>query len=262
MNLGFITISYYSLSILTGIILGYILVSIRAKRYGISTDHIDNLLIFTLPAAILGARLYHVFAEWSYYKDNLDEVFSLRMSGLGIFGALIGGLIVFIIYSKIKKLNIWKLLDLGSLGLLVGQIVGRFGNFFNRELYGIPTNLPWKVFIPLENRIEGYENFEYFHPTFFYESIWNLVGLIALLYYEKKIPLHVIAGQANPPFKKEGEFFALYLIWYGIGRCTIGFIRIEQNDLWIFNDGQILSFLILILGLVILHFRKNLKNGK
>ncbi len=253
LNFAGLTISYYSLSILTGIILGYVLVSVRAKKYGVSTDHIDNLLLFTLPVSILGARLYHVFAEWGYYKDNLDKVLSLQMSGLGIFGALIGGLLVFTIYAKIKKLNIWKLLDLGSLGLLVGQIAGRFGNFFNKELYGNPTNLPWKVYIPLENRVVGYEGYEYFHPTFFYESIWNLIGLMILLKVETQ----------NAASLQKGRIFALYLIWYGIGRLIIGFIRIEPNDLWIFNDGQILSIILIIVGFTILLIKsRNSIDGK
>ena len=243
-----LNISYYSICILVGIIAGYYLLLKRSKRYKIDTDHIDNLLLFSLPVAILGARLYHVFAEWYYYKDNLDEIFSLQMSGLGIFGAFIGGLFVFLIYARIKNLNIWTLLDLGSLGLLAGQIAGRFGNFFNKELYGYPTRLPWGVFIPFDKRVAGYEGYEYFHPTFFYESIWNLVGLfIALLLEQKKSNLN------------RGVIFSFYLIWYGVGRFIIGFIRIEPKDLWILNDGQILAIIFILAGFSIFIFRTRKK---
>ena len=243
-----LNISYYSICILVGIIAGYYLLLKRSKRYKIATGHIDNLLLFSLPVAILGARLYHVFAEWHYYKDNLDEIFSLQLSGLGIFGAFIGGLFVFLIYARIKNLNIWTLLDLGSLGLLVGQIAGRLGNFFNKELYGYPTKLPWGVFIPFDKRVAGYEGYEYFHPTFFYESIWNLIGLlIALLLEQKKSNL------------SKGVVFSFYLFWYGVGRFIIGFIRIEPKDLGIFNDGQILAIIFILAGFSIFIFRARKK---
>lgn len=268
-NIGDLTIPYYSLCLLAGIIVGYLLVLKYAKNYNVEEKHIDNLLFLSLPTAIVGARLYHVLAEWNYYKNNLHEIFSLQMSGFVIFGAIIGSLIVFWIYAKVKKFNIWELLDLGSLGLLAGQIVGRFGNFFNKELYGYPTDLPWGVFIPFEKRIVGYENYEYFHPTFFYESIWNVIGLVIILLLERHwvethptSPTCLLMRQGlrrtNCASLQYGKTFSFYLIWYGIGRLIIGFIRIEPKDLWIFNDGQILSIIFFVIGVVLL-FRNKVK---
>jgi len=236
--------------ILLGIIGGYFLIIKRSKKYNISSEHIDNLAIITVPLAIVGARLYHVVSEWNYYKDNLNQIISYQMNGLGIFGAIIVGIIVFYLYSKKHSIPILRLLDLGSLGLLLGQTLGRFGNYFNNELYGYPTKLPWKVFIPYENRMEGYLKYEYYHPTFFYESIWNLVGLLIALYYERK------KEKIN-----SGTIFSFYLMWYGIGRFLIGFLRIEPVDFLIFNDGQILSIIFVVLGFgLLMNSRKNIKN--
>lgn len=242
-NLGSLEITYYSICILLGIICGYILVLRRRKLYSVKSDDIDNLLIISIPSAIVGSRIYHVVAEWDYYQNHLDEIVTLRLYGMGIFGAVFGAIIAISLYCRLKKINILKLLDLGSIGLILGQVIGRFGNWFNKELYGFPTNLPWRVFIPIEDRISGYENFEYFHPTFIYESIWNLVGVLLLLFTEKRL------RQNTKPF---GIIFCLYLIWYGLGRFLIGFVRLEPDDFWILNDGQIVSIVIAFVALALL----------
>lgn len=239
-----LTITYYSICIFFGIIAGYTVVLWKCKDFQIEEKHIDNLLLFTIPSAIIGARIYHIFAEWDYYKIHTDEIFALRLNGLGIFGAIVASFIVFVLYARLKKINIWKLLDLGVYGLLAGQVIGRFGNFFNKELYGYPTNLPWKIFIPLENREIGFENYEYFHPTFLYESIWNLVGLMIVLFADK-VETHCNASL-------QGKAFSSYLIWYGLGRFLIGFLRIEPADFWIFNDGQVFSLVIICIGVGII----------
>lgn len=237
-----------------GIVIGYLVAINRAKRYKIKRDDIDNLILFVLPASIIGARIYHIISEWGYYRNNLGEIFSLRMNGLGIFGVILAALLVIYIYSKKKQINFSRILDLFSPSLLIGQVIGRFGNYFNHELYGYPTGLPWKIYIPLENRFAGYESSEYFHPTFLYESIWNLIGFGIILLIERTI------------FRKnkycEGIIFSLYLIWYGIGRFIIGFVRIEERDFWILNDGQIMAVLSVLIGLGIFLFaNKNVRQN-
>ena len=251
-NIGPFEITMYSIMILLGIICGYILILRRRELYDVKTDDIDSLLIISIPSAVIGARIYHVIAEWNYYQDHLDEVVMLRLHGIGIFGAVSCAVIVIIAYCKWKKIQFLKMLDLGAIGLMFGQVIGRFGNWFNRELYGFPTNLPWKIFIPIENRIPGYEAFEFFHPTFIYESVWNLAGVFLLLLVEKKL------RQKTRPF---GIIFYLYLIWYGLGRLLIGFVRLEPDDFWILNDGQSIAILSIIIGLGLL-YRASLRGTK
>ena len=242
-DIGPFQITYYSICILLGIIFGYILVLRRRGRYGVKTDDIDNLLIISIPSAIIGSRIYHIAAEWDYYQNNLNEILALRLHGMGIFGAVFGAVVAIFAYCKWKGINVFKLLDLGAIGLMLGQVIGRFGNWFNKELYGFPTNLPWKIFIPVENRISGYEEFEHFHPTFIYESLWNLAGVFLLLSVEKKV-----REQKNA----FGIIFYLYLIWYGLGRFLIGFVRLEPDDWWVLNDGQIVSLLVAFVASVFL----------
>lgn len=232
------TISYYAICLIISIITGYILILKRLPLYKLSTQLLENLAIICVPASIIGARIYHILSELGYYRTHLNEIFALKLNGLGLFGVIFASVTCVYIYSKFHRLNFLKLLDAGSLGLMLGQIIGRFGNYFNKELYGYPTNLPWKIFIPLERRVGGFENFEYFHPTFLYESVWNLIGLIMIFRFEKKL-------FQNKKYKP-GLIFASYLIWYGFGRFFLGFLRVEERDFWILNDGQIGAIIALV----------------
>lgn len=177
-------------------------------------------LFWVLIGGIIGARIYHLIDYWSYYAQNLIEVFYLWQGGLGIFGGIIGGIFSLWLFKKHKKLTKKEfliMLDLGALGLPLGQVIGRWANYFNQELYGWPTNLPWGIYIKPENRLAGFESFTRFHPLFLYESLACLI--IFLLFY-----FLLTSGKQ----RKAGFLFFLYLFLYSLTRFWLEFLRIES----------------------------------
>jgi phosphatidylglycerol:prolipoprotein diacylglycerol transferase len=213
-QLGPFQITLYGIMITAGVIAATFISHFEAKRRGLNTDHVPQILLVVLPLGIIGARLYHVIDQWSYYSQHPAQIFG--GAGLGIFGALIGGVIGLIIYTRWQKLSTLQWLDILSPGVLLAQAIGRWGNFFNQELYGYPTDLPWGLFIDPEHRLPGYENFTHFHPLFFYEFAWNLLGAGFLLFTGRKWQKRLL----------NGDIFCLYAIWYGIGRFYLEGLKI------------------------------------
>lgn len=202
-----------SLGILTGL-----WVAERFKKE-LSFSLLDPLF-WVLIGGIIGARIYHLIDYWPYYAQNLIEVFYLWQGGLGIFGGIIGGIFSLWLFKKHKKLTKKEfliMLDLGALGLPLGQAIGRWANYFNQELYGWPTNLPWGIYIKPENRLPGFESFTRFHPLFLYESLACLI--IFLLFY-----FLLTSGKQ----RKAGFLFFLYLFLYSLTRFWLEFLRIES----------------------------------
>jgi len=189
----------------------------EARRRGQPTGQVFNLALIVIPLGAIGARLYHVIDEWQFYSQNPALILGGR--GLGIFGAIIGGAIRLIIYTKLRKLGTLRWLDITAPGLLLAQAIGRWGNFFNQELYGYPTDLPWGIYINPVNRLPGYENFSHFHPLFLYESLWNLVGFSILMVLGRKLQNRLI----------DGDIFFLYVIYYSLGRFFLEGLKI---DVW------------------------------
>jgi len=239
-------LAFYGLLIGIGALLGAKLAYSEAKRTGQNVDDYVDFTFWMLIFAILGARIYYVVFEWDYYKNNLLEIINIRNGGLAVYGGVIAAVIVLFIFAKVKHLNPLQMLDTACLGLVVGQIVGRFGNFCNREAFGGYYTGKFAMEIPITEAngltgelvaksVNGYISV---HPTFLYESAWNLVGLILLLIYTRKIK------------KVHGEVFAGYMLWYGIGRFFIEGLRTDQ--LIIGNTGiavsQVVSVVIAILG--------------
>lgn len=211
-NIGGLVIAWYAVFILTGIVFAVILAIREARFLGINVDHLTDAILIAVPLAIVGARLYYVIFDpngYSSYK-NIGDVFNISGGGLAIHGAIITAIIFVIVYTKIRKMNIWALLDILAPGFLIGQILGRWGNFFNQEAHGGPISTGTynflKVILPnfiLENMKMG--NI-YYHPTFLYEGLWNFAGLVAILIVRRK------------RIFKLGDLIGLYLIWYGLGR--------------------------------------------
>lgn len=172
------------------------------------------LLIFW---GLISARLYYCILNYHYYSNHLSEIFFLRQGGLSIHGGIFGGILTLLIYAKIKRLPILKVLDICTYGLLVGQIIGRWGNFFNMEAFGSPTTLPVKLFIPLYKRPLEYINYEYFHPTFLYESLLNILVFFILFFIVRKFTKNYT-----------GMIFGYYLILYSIVRFFTENIRIDS----------------------------------
>lgn len=251
-----VPIYWYGIILTTGIILGLLLAMQIAKKEGVNPDVILDFLLYDIIFAILGARLYFVIFNWSYYKDHLGEVFNIRQGGIAIYGAIIASLIVAVIYTKWKKIKFFKFADIAVFGLILGQAVGRYGNFVNKEAFGDYTNslfamqiLRSDASIPfygakepkyLQNIINnnGYEYIQV-HPTFLYESCWNLLFLIILLIYRKHK-------------KFDGEIFYLYLISYGVGRFWIEGLRTDQLILNFINlpASQLIAIMSIFIGII------------
>lgn len=236
-------IHWYGIIIALGFLLAVIYAFKRSKQFGLTEDNIVDLLIYAVPIGIVGARLYYVvFYDWSFEGslwDNIVRIVNIREGGLAIYGGIIFAFIGALVFSKVKKVKLGPVADISGLGLLIGQAVGRWGNFVNREAYGYKTSVPWKM--GLTNQ---YGTF-YYHPTFLYESLWNILGFILLHFYSKKR-------------KFDGEVFIMYLGWYGLGRLYIEGLR--QDSLYLFGTqlrvSQIVALICLVISLALILYNR------
>ena len=256
---GRFDIAFYGIIIGIGIALGYIVASFQATRTGQDKEVYLDFAMYAVIVSIIGARIYYVVFSWDDYKDDLVQIFNLRAGGLAIYGGVIGGVATAFVYSKIKKMKFTLLADTACAGLLTGQIIGRWGNFFNREAFGDYTNnllaMRLSTYDVSQNAITrkmlemaeegGYVGFVQVHPTFLYESVWNLFILIIILIYTKHK-------------KFEGELFLIYMGVYGLGRAFIEGLRTDQ--LTIGNTGiavsQVLAFSLFIISTIIIVYKR------
>ncbi len=206
---------WYGLIICLGFVLAALYVGSRIKQFGFTVDHMIDCLIICVPVGIICARIYYVAFEWDYYSQHPAEIIAVWKGGIAIYGAVIGVLIALWVYSRVKKLSFAGLCDAASLGLLIGQCIGRWGNFVNAEAHGGPTGLPWGMSIDGGAPV---------HPTFLYESLWNALGFVLLHFYSKKR-------------KFTGELALLYVAWYGLGRAFIEGLR--TDSLYLFGTLRI-----------------------
>ena len=233
---------WYGILIGLGVFLAAWYVVRRIDVFGFTADLVYDVLIWALPSAIVGARIYYVAFEWSYYSQHPAEIIAVWNGGIAIYGGVIGALIAVSICCKKYHLNIAAAFDVAAVGLFIGQIIGRWGNFINGEAHGGITDSLFGMMINGEGP---------FHPTFLYESTWNLIGLILL---------HVISKRA---YRFRGELFLLYITWYGIGRSMIEGLR--TDSLYIGATGirvsQLLAMVTALIGVVLLTacLRKNVK---
>ena len=227
-------IRWYGLLIAIAVLIGTLLATKEAKRKGIKEEAFLDLLIFAVPVAIIFARLYYVIFTWDYYSQNPGQILNIRGGGLAIHGVIIGGILVALIFSKIRKINFWSIADAAAPSLILGQAIGRWGNFANSEAHGGPTDLPWGIII------DGVK----VHPTFLYESIWNLLVFGFLLWYRRKF--------AN----REGEIFLLYIILYSLARLFIEGLRTDSLMLGQIRVAQLISLIAIVIGGAILYYKK------
>lgn len=239
-SLGPINISLYSLCILVGIILAFILIRKESKRFNIKDDFISNLIFWCVIYGIVGARIYYVLFNLDYYMHSPIEIIKVWNGGLAIHGGIIAGLITLIYFCKKEKVSIIKILDISCIGLIVGQACGRWGNFFNMEAYGSEVtrsfleNLHLPEFIINGMHIGGH----YYHPTFFYESLFCVLGLIIMLLIRRI------------PKIKQGMIISFYLVWYGILRYFIEALRTDSLMLGSIKVAQLVSILFILLGII------------
>ena len=255
LRLGFLNIYWYSCLIVLGLLLGLILVFKLSPRFKIKKDLLENLFFYLVIGGFLGARLYHVLSELPYYLNHPWQVFAIWQGGLGIYGAVVVGCLVLFWFGKKNKINFLSLTDLLAPSLILGQAIGRWGNYLNQEIFGKPTDLPWGIPIQIGSRPLEFLSNQYFHPTFLYESIWNFLIFLILIFVLIKI---------SP---KPGRIFSLYLIFYSLGRFFFEFLRIDvQPTLFNMRLAQIVSLLVFLFGFYLLikkrPFKKLLKQGE
>ncbi len=241
-TLGPLSVHWYGILIVLGIIAAYSYALLEAKRRGLSAKIIEDISVWCVIGGVLGARIYYVLFNLSFYLQNPIEIFSVWKGGLAIHGAILGGAAVFFFLMRKHKLSPLSYADVIMPGILLGQAIGRWGNFFNSEAFGAPTDLPWGVFIPTDLRPVDLTDYALFHPTFLYESIWNLIGFFILVWLSRK---HRI--MASP-----GAILAIYLIYYSLGRFCIEQLRTDSLWLGPLRAAQVVSVCALIGGIVLL----------
>jgi phosphatidylglycerol---prolipoprotein diacylglyceryl transferase len=240
---GAIIIRWYGLLIASAVLIGATLSQNLATRRQVNPELLSDLAVWLVVAAIPSARLYYVLFEWTQYAQNPQKIVAIWEGGIAIHGAILGGVIATLIFSKIKQVSFWQLADLVAPSLILGQAIGRWGNFFNSEAFGAPTDLPWKLFIPLDRRPIGFEAIEYYHPTFLYESLWNLAvfGLLMTLFIQD------VRGKIR---LKVGTIFLTYLVAYSAGRVWIEGLRTDSLMVGGLRTAQIVSLVGIGLGAI------------
>lgn len=251
LSIGSVTIYYYGVILALAILLGYVWARKRAPRYGVRAEVFDAVLLIVTPLALIGARLYFVLFNLEYFSARPGEIFDFRGGGMAIHGALIGGalgmVLVWQYYRRKKPLKFSALLDIMAPVLPLSQAVGRFANYVNQEAFGGPTSLPWGIYIDPERRPVAYLQSERFHPTFAYEALWNLLGVVLILYVEKRLRAR--------GFRLGGVVFATYLAWYSVGRFWIEALRTDALLLGPLRIAQLVSVLALLGSLGFIWYR-------
>lgn len=238
-KLGPLTLRFYGLLIASAILIGVTLSQRLAQFRRLNPELIGDLAVALVLGAIPCARLYYVLFKWDYYSQHLNQVIAIWEGGIAIHGAIIGGALAALIFSRIRQVSFWRLADVVAPSLILGQAIGRWGNFFNSEAFGAPTNLPWKLFIPVGRRPSGLENEAYYHPTFLYESLWNVMVFSLLMTVFFRFPK-----------TKPGTLFLLYAVGYSAGRFWIEGLRTDSLMLGPLRIAQIVSLVGIFGGLL------------
>jgi len=251
-SIGNFEIKFYGIIIMLGALLAAWLSAKEAKRRGINPEMIWDMLPWLLIAGIIGARLWHIFTpsaslvaigiDTKYYLTHPLDAINIRNGGLGIPGGVMGGAIALWLYSRSKKTSFAMWTDIIAPGLALAQAIGRWGNFFNQELYGGPTNLPWAIFIEPAYRLPEYLNESYYHPMFLYEFLWNMMNMSILLLLGRKLQNKLITG----------DLFLIYLIIYPVGRFALEFMRLDPSNIGGINANQTTMAIIAFLAIVTL----------
>jgi phosphatidylglycerol:prolipoprotein diacylglycerol transferase len=247
-QIGPLALRWYGLLIASAVLIGLLLSQRLAEVRQLRPEIVGDLVIWLIVGAIPGARLYYVLFQWDYYRQHLDQIVAIWRGGIAIHGAILGGTLAAWLFCWLKRYSFWRLADIVAPSLALGQAIGRWGNFFNSEAFGAPTNLPWKLFIPPAQRPLGNEEIAYYHPTFLYESLWNVMVfslLMALFVRFLKV--------------KRGTLFLTYMVAYSGGRVWIEALRTDSLMLGSLKVAQLVSLIGVALGIVGLFWLYGLK---
>jgi phosphatidylglycerol:prolipoprotein diacylglycerol transferase len=253
---GPLYIRFYGIILMLGAVAGGWVASREVKRRGFDPEMVWDLLVYLIIGGVIGARLWHIFTPppssiaqgftTQYYLTHPLDALAIWKGGLGIPGSIIGGLIALYFFVRNNKaISFFEWTDIAAPSLALGQAIGRWGNFFNQELYGAPTNLPWKLYIDPAHRLAGFENISYYHPLFAYESLLNLANMLFLMW---------VTRQYTDKLKK-GDVFNLYLIFYPVARFCLDFLRLDASRVFSININQTLMAVVAIGAIVVLVWR-------
>ncbi len=234
-ELGSLSIRYYGIAIAVGLLLAVIYGCRRCKQFGLREDDILDGVLWVTPLAIICARLYYCIFSWSEFADDPVSVLYIWNGGIAIYGGVLGAIVGVLVFCKVKKIKVTAVLDLVALGFLIGQGIGRWGNFFNREAFGAVTDSFLRM--GLFNKVTG--AYEYYHPTFLYESLWNLTGFVLLHFLSKKR-------------QYDGQIALGYAAWYGLGRAIIEGLRMDSLYWGPFRVSQMLAAVSCVVAVAIL----------
>lgn len=248
-NVGPLEIRYYGVFLVLAIALGYVIALKRAIAVGIPKQKVEDLVFWLVLSSIVGARIYFVIFYYQSFTHWTDAL-KIWQGGQSIFGALIGGVAALAFFARRNKINFWKLTDLVAFAMPLAQAVGRLGNLFNYEAFGSSTNLPWKMFVPEHFRPERYQTVEYFHPTFLYEAIGNILIFGLLIFLTRR------HGAVDT---RPGLLTGIYLLSYGTIRFLIEFLRLDSAYIGAFKVNQIAAVLLIIVALFIIIYRARKK---
>ncbi len=239
-DLGFVSIYWYAIFIIIGIIVAYFVARQIAKERNVNLKDFDDLIFYGLVLSIIGTRAYYVIFNFHLYEDNIIEIFNIRDGGLAIHGGIITAFTWGYFFSKKRNLNLLDVFDAGALGFMIAQSIGRWGNFINQEAHGAEVSRSFleNLFLP-EFIIEGMNiNGMYYHPTFLYESLWNLLGFILVLVFRRKL------------LTKKGDIFCFFIVWYSFIRFFIEGTRTDSLMIGDFKVAQIVSVIGIIFGII------------
>ena len=249
LELGPLTIRWYALLIGLAFVIGILMTFSESKRQGIDPEFFLDFFLLAIPLGIIGARLYYVIFHWQRYSGDFTRLFAIWEGGLAIHGGVIAGAIILVIMAYRRRVNFWQATDILAPPLALGETIGRWGNFFNQEAFGQPVSEEFISYFPEFIQQQMYIQGQYRNPTFFYASVWNLLILVFLLWLRRR------------DFIKQGDVFLSYIISYSVGRFFIEGMRIDSLMLGPLRVAQVVSVLLIILGVIFIYYQHKEKGA-